>query len=298
MSSPDTLTSQKERFLADSHEHLRAIAYIERHLFEPLDIASIAAAVGYSASQFSRRFTRIQGETAMAYVRGRRLEVAARRIIDDPAARLIEIAIECGFKSQEAFTRAFTRAFGSTPGRLQRSRATTLPRRNRVAVGVVPTLTERVESRPDIVLVGLRRLFSPANYTEMAALWEQLVEFRQKHGQTRRSESYGVVVAEDDDGTIEFLAATELPDAVEPGPPFESLVLPGGDFRVFRHVLRDGHLLAEMNAAADAIAARLVSGGHRVPEGRIAFKRYPEHFGLRNRYIDHYFPVTSARRGM
>lgn len=99
--------------------HVAACAWIEAHLFEPMTVKSIADRVGYSPSRFSRGFTRLQGESVMSYVRGRRLEAAARRLLTDPDMRIVDLAFDSGFDSQEAFTRAFSRAFGHPPGRLR-----------------------------------------------------------------------------------------------------------------------------------------------------------------------------------
>src|SRR5512143_1150663 len=99
--------------------HLAAVAYIESHLFEPMTVNSIADHAGYSPSRFSRGFTRLQGESVMAYVRGRRLEEALRRILNEPGVPIVDLAFDSGFDSQEAFTRAFARAFGHPPGRLR-----------------------------------------------------------------------------------------------------------------------------------------------------------------------------------
>ena len=101
------------------HAHLAAIGWIKAHLFEPMTVKSIADHAGYSASRFSRGFTRLQGESVMSYVRGRRLEAAMGRLLAEPDLRIVDLAFDSGFDSQEAFTRAFVRAFGHPPGRLR-----------------------------------------------------------------------------------------------------------------------------------------------------------------------------------
>ncbi len=90
---------------------------IEACLAEPLSLADIAAASGLSAFHFSRLFTALHGESVMAYVRRRRLARAARRLTEDAEVPLVELALDSGFESQQAFTRAFTRQFGVSPGR-------------------------------------------------------------------------------------------------------------------------------------------------------------------------------------
>jgi len=100
----------------DSHRN--TLALIEGRLDEPLSLADIAGASGLSAFHFSRLFTALHGESVMAYVRRRRLARAARRLSDEEGVSLVELALESGFESQQAFTRAFTRLvsrFRSSP---------------------------------------------------------------------------------------------------------------------------------------------------------------------------------------
>ena len=94
-------------------------AWIEQHLDEPLTLEQVAARAGLSPYHFSRLFTARMGRSVMAHVRGRRLVRGARRLCDDPGLKLVELALDCGFESQEAFTRAFKRVFGVSPGRFR-----------------------------------------------------------------------------------------------------------------------------------------------------------------------------------
>ena len=86
-----------------------------------MTVKSIAGHPGFSPSRFSRGFTRLQGESVVAYVPGRCLEGAVKRILTEPGLRIVELAFDCRFDTQEAFTRAFTRAFGDAPGRFKSS---------------------------------------------------------------------------------------------------------------------------------------------------------------------------------
>jgi len=100
----------RERFL-------RGIDFIEEHLLEPLALADVAARAELSLHYFSRLFQVLTGETFGAYLRRRRLTVAVDRLsAAGSSPRLIELAFDCQYDSQEAFTRAFKRAFGMTPG--------------------------------------------------------------------------------------------------------------------------------------------------------------------------------------
>ncbi|PCC69190.1 GyrI-like small molecule binding domain-containing protein [Nannocystis exedens] len=287
----EQLSAYEQQRVAYAQAHLAALAFIDRHLFEPLDLERVARAAGYSPWEFSRRFARMQGESVMAYVRGRRLETAAARLVADPQARLIELALECGFTSQAAFTRAFTRAFGEAPGRLRRSvDGASMLRRRRAAPGTrAPVLAERIEQLPELALVGLSGRFSPANYVEFAALWERQVALRQAAGRSRRDESFGVFSHREPGGAFEFVAASRAWADVAPAP-LERVTLPAGRYLVFRHHMHEGSMLPQMNAAQESIGR----ARHRVG-ATWDFEHYPANFG-EVRWIDHYLPLEADMR--
>lgn len=99
----------------------QAIVYLERHLCAPVSIEQAAAAAGYSRSHFSRTFARLTGLTPAGYLRKRRLSAAAHELIHSPK-RILEIALDYQFQSQEAFTRSFQQEFGVNPGGYRRQR--------------------------------------------------------------------------------------------------------------------------------------------------------------------------------
>ncbi len=100
---------------------LEAIDYTERRLFEPVWLSEVAERAGFSPPYFSRLFRVLTGEPFGSYVRRRRLTVAAARLIDvDRPVGIVELALICQYDSQEAFTRAFKRAFGVPPGRYRK----------------------------------------------------------------------------------------------------------------------------------------------------------------------------------
>ncbi len=101
----------------------RAMAHVEAHAFEPLTLAELASVAGFSPYHFARQFTARYGLTPMAFVRARRLGLAARLLASPDPPALIELAFDTGFESQEGFTRAFKRAFGVSPGRYRRGAA-------------------------------------------------------------------------------------------------------------------------------------------------------------------------------
>lgn len=81
----------------------------------------LAHVAAMSRSSFSTRFTELVGEAPIAYLTRWRMNVAHTRLRDEntTAARL---ATELGYRSEAAFSRAFTRVIGSTPGSVRRQR--------------------------------------------------------------------------------------------------------------------------------------------------------------------------------
>jgi len=92
------------------------------HLAEALDGARITEATGeewaarlhFSRYHFDRMIRSVAGEPPSAFRRRLLLERAAYRMITT-AAPLLDIAVEAGYGSHEAFTRAFTKAYGAPP---------------------------------------------------------------------------------------------------------------------------------------------------------------------------------------
>ncbi len=113
-----TLRFYKERMLV-------VLAYIQQQLDEPLELADLARRGGLSPYHFHRVFRGMVGEPLMAHVRRLRLERAAHRLRHTPR-RVIEIALEAGYDSHEAFTRAFRQALGVAPTAYRRGLGATL----------------------------------------------------------------------------------------------------------------------------------------------------------------------------
>ena len=79
----------------------------------------LAQRFGYSEYHFSRKFREISGMQFRDYLRLRKLAFALKRIRDTNDS-LLSIALDCGFSSHEAFTRAFKDAYGITPSEYRR----------------------------------------------------------------------------------------------------------------------------------------------------------------------------------
>lgn len=81
---------------------------------EELTLRLLARRLGYSEYYATRKFREISGMRLRDYLRQRRLSFALKEVRDS-RRRILDIALDHGFSSHEAFTRAFRRAYGVTP---------------------------------------------------------------------------------------------------------------------------------------------------------------------------------------
>lgn len=95
-----------------------ALAAIHRQPEKHWTVASLAKEVGMSRSGFSARFTDLVGESAMHYVTQWRMQLA-RTQLQETSEPLWVLAERFGYQSEAAFSRAFKRVFGASPGSIR-----------------------------------------------------------------------------------------------------------------------------------------------------------------------------------
>lgn len=93
--------------------------YVEEHLPETLDIATLASNVSLSEYYFARVFKRESGYTPHEYVVKTRIN-RAKILLKSTGLPQREIAVQCGFLNESRFITAFKRSAGMTPGEFRR----------------------------------------------------------------------------------------------------------------------------------------------------------------------------------
>jgi AraC family transcriptional regulator len=99
-------------------DHRRRIRRVMRHIYLhldqecPLELMSNLAAM--SPFHFHRIFAYYTGETLHQYHFRKRMEWATLKLID-PSVRIIDIAMEIGYESHNAFCKAFKKFYGCSP---------------------------------------------------------------------------------------------------------------------------------------------------------------------------------------
>jgi AraC-like DNA-binding protein len=97
----------------------KTIDYIEKNLTEQLITEEIAKYIGYSPFHFHRIFQTITGMSMIDYIKKRRMAHAASDLINTDR-RILDIALQYRFSSQEAFTRAFQKLYQMSPAKYRK----------------------------------------------------------------------------------------------------------------------------------------------------------------------------------
>jgi len=100
----------------------RALAALHSRPSEPWTAEDLALEVGMSRSVFAERFTSLVGQPPMQYLTLWRMQVAAQHLREGHGT-VAQIAFEVGYESEAAFSRAFKRQFGTSPGIWRRQSA-------------------------------------------------------------------------------------------------------------------------------------------------------------------------------
>lgn len=205
---------------------LRAVDYIHTHLDEDLAPSHLAELAGFSRHHFHRVFRGLTGESVMGFVRRLRLERAAGRLSRSDAP-VTEIALSSGYRSHEAFTRAFHARFGASP----RSYRSTHDR-PQVAIDV------RFDTLPERTAIAARHVGS---YDETGAAWARLFGVCAAQGLVDRISAALGLCYDDPDVTpsdkLRFDACLVFRGAPACALPDDLVVrsIPGGRFAIATH---------------------------------------------------------------
>src|SRR4029434_11107082 len=81
---------------------------------DDLSLDEMAQSIGLSAAHFARMFRKSTGETPHQFVLRQRVE-RATAMLRAPDARVLDVAVACGFKTQQHFAQVFRDVCGVSP---------------------------------------------------------------------------------------------------------------------------------------------------------------------------------------
>lgn len=100
-----------------------ALTLMHAHIDRPWTVAQLAQAAALSRSTFYERFTRKLGLAPMEYLLAWRMQIA-KALLQQGKLRTAQIAERIGYGSASAFSVAFQRCTGISPGRFMRANRT------------------------------------------------------------------------------------------------------------------------------------------------------------------------------
>lgn len=270
----------------------RALWYIETHLRDDLSLDAVADAAGVSRFHVSRAFSAAMGIPLTAYARARRLTLAAESLAAG-AHDIFAVALETGYGSHEAFTRAFSQQFGVPPEAVrERGRTDGLAVQSAVRLNPLPAVPL---DPPEVVRAGRLKLVGlSARHETLVGLPAQWSLFAPSighiDGQVGRT-AYGVSYNMDDSGAFDYLCGVEVGEFARHPAEFARLTLVPQTYAVFRH--RD-HLSSISHTVGAVLNHALTDAGHVAAEGPF-FERYGESFDPRTGLggIEIWFPIET-----
>jgi AraC family transcriptional regulator len=216
----------------------KALWFIESHFAGEITLDDIAAAGGISRYHMSRAFGVATGRSAMRYVRGRRLTEAARSLANG-AADILAVALDAGYGSHEAFTRAFRDQFGLTPEQVRAQRHLDnleLVEPIKMDQTLIADLEPpRFENGKPLLIAGLGARYTCESSKAIPAQWQRFApHIGNVPGQIGRA-AYGVCCNSDDAGNFDYICGVEVADFSELPAEFSRVRLPEQRYAVFTH---------------------------------------------------------------
>lgn len=220
----------------------KALWYIESHFAQDISLDDIARGGGVSRFHLSRAFSAATSHSVIGYLRGRRLTEAARHLAQG-APDILEVALEAGYGSHEAFTRAFRDFFGLTPEDVRARQSLDdllcLEPIRMDALKTIALAAPRFEDMPARLFAGLNAKITAGNVAGIPALWQRFNAYCDSVPHAVNGAAYGICHTYDDSGNFDYIAGVEVSEFTDLPPELSRLRVPAQRYAVFSH---DGHI--------------------------------------------------------
>jgi AraC family transcriptional regulator len=240
------------------HERMqRALDQIEASLSEPITLSLIAEASHFSPYHFARLFRAMFDDSVMNYVRKRRLSHAAH-LLKEQHCSILDIAMECGFGSNEAFSRAFRKHYSLSPRTYrQNAQRLHLPIQRKVVMSKISStikLSPSFKKLEGFLAIGCSGEFLPGATNDIGQLWENFTpRIRDIHGRVGTA-TYGICSQPEeppcDPDRFTYIAAIEVDSLDDIPERMTGIELPAREYAIFAY---DGGVSPELPRTMQAI---------------------------------------------
>ncbi|SDE57919.1 transcriptional regulator, AraC family [Fontibacillus panacisegetis] len=226
----------------------KAIEYIEQNLDEELFSEDIAKAAGYSLYHLTHIFTAVIGEPIGSYIQKRRLSNSCKKLLYSNK-RIIDIAIESGFGSSEAFSRAFKSVYGVSPVVYRKNNSDLyigskmmIDREALLHLAEGITIKPRIVEIDKIFVAGIRGETSIL-HNILPDLWNRLFEIRNQIPTSYEARRFGICetdrtktnISKDGNVTFSETVGIEVDNFQCLPRNVNTKIIPGGRYAVFTH---------------------------------------------------------------
>lgn len=216
----------------------KALWVVERNSDQPLTLNAIAEACHVSRSHLANAFGTASGWPVMRYLKARRLSRAAQRLADG-APDILTLALEFGYGSHEAFTRAFRDHFGTTPETVRDGRSVQgldLTAPLRLGTGKARTPLPGLKRLGPLRIVGLSAPCCYDSLIHIPAQWQRFIgEFHHDIPHQVEQMPIGICQAPDDDGCFDYVCAVAVESFGPRNPALTYIEAPARSYAVFEH---------------------------------------------------------------
>jgi AraC family transcriptional regulator len=255
----------------------KAIWFIETHFSGYISLDDIATSAGVSRYYLVRAFGFATGRSVMRYVRGRRLTEAARSLVNG-APDILTVALDAGYRSHEAFTRAFREQFGLTPETVRAQHhlcnielVEPIKLDETLIPDVKPT---RIENGKPLLIAGLEERYTWETSKAAPAQWQRFVPYLGNISRQVGRTTFGVSHNGDDEGNFDYIAGVEVADFSDLPAAFSRLRIGPQKYAVFSH--RE-HISTIRRTVKTIWSKWLPESGHEVADAP-NFERIGEEF--------------------
>jgi AraC family transcriptional regulator len=255
----------------------KALWFVESHLREPIALEDVASRIGVSPYHLTRAFDAVTGLSLMRYVRARRLSEAAREL-SRGAPDILTVALDAGYGSHEAFTRAFRDQFGLTPEQLRgQGRLDRIPLMEPIVMDSTPMpdlAPPRFETTKPLLLAGLVARYDAQASAAIPSQWEKLQPFLGHVPKQVGRTAYGACYNPDTEGNFDYMCGVEVADFSDLPDGFTTLRVPAQRYAVFR---QPEHISAIRRTLSAIWGKWLPESGHK-PADAPTLERYGPEF--------------------
>ncbi len=228
----------------------RVLIYIQNHLNEELSLDELAEVAHFSSFHFHRIFKAMVGESVKEHVRRLRLERSAI-LLTSTDRTILDLALEAGYESHEAFSRAFKNQLGLPPSQfrtehrdLKRSASSFYSPDGKLTQESIPwsetpepEMEVKIQSIPKLTVAFVRNV---GPYDDAQVAWDKLLPYLGSQGWLGADSKYIGLCHDDPDITpedkIRYDACVTVNSEFKAEGEIQIQVIPASEYAVTTHL--------------------------------------------------------------